>query len=207
MLFKKNIKKGFTFVEIIIASAILSLMVGFIYSLISYATREQIIGSVEQRLNEHADRIQDFIELTLQAQSREAGVSYPNMTGGYSTKIAFREGIGFPNQQLSYNSATKNLIYDPNVSTTGGEKIVGFSESATGLSHLDAVRFWPGMQVGGIPDGSFVNVWIEVSDHGLIEKLKQSGKVFKDTETPANTNNPAYWTKVVRVFTVGLRRD
>ncbi len=199
--------KGFTLVEMIIASTIVLLMSAVIFSLIGLVAREQRIGLIEQRLNEHADRIQDFIELTMQAQSKEAGVSYPNLVNGFSTKIAFREGIGFPNQQLSYDANAKNLIYDSDVSLANNERIVGFEEQADGLTHLDAVRFWPGMQVGGIPDGSFVNVWVEVSDHGLIEKTKQTGRIYKKESDIRNPNNPIYWVKVVRTFTVGLRQN
>lgn len=195
MRIKRNNKKAFTFVEVIVASSLFLMISAALMSIFYMVSREQYIGMIQQRLTEHADRVQDFIEVTLMAQSRDAGVSYPNLTSGYATKIAFREGIGMKNKELSYDSVAKALYYDPDMSKTGDTQVIGFPEKTKGLTHLTGVKFWPGMQTGGIPDSSFVNVWVEVSDAGLIAKAKHK-------KLPQN-----YPVKVVRNFTVGLRKE
>jgi len=184
--------RAMTFVEIIIAAFLTTLVALSVMSLLIITAREEKVGYVRQRVFENADRLQDRVTVLLQDASRNAGVYYADPVGSFYRRIVFRSAIGAPNHELRFIPNTKTLIYDPNMAMTGDEIALGFPNDS--IAQIVDVRFRSALQTGGITDSSLILVIIEVSDKGYAMKS------YRDATDSVN------WITSTRSFAVNLRR-
>lgn len=201
---KRNcrLSKGFTFAEAVIAIGIGGIVFATIMVLFSALIREQRIGYMRQRVFEKADRIQDEITELLQGASRGAGVFFADASGSFYRTMIIRTATGGANQQLKYDPVKRSLTFDPNINTTGGERLIGVLGTPKDPANPDDptcsimdVSFRAAMQTGGIPDSSLILVNVTVSDQGYATRH------YKDS---SQLKNHIIST---RSFAVNLRRN
>lgn len=178
---------GFTFAETVVAIGISGIVFATIMVLFSALIREQRIGYMRQRVFEKADRIQDEITDLLQSASRGAGVFFTDANGSFYRTMIFRTATGSANQQLKYDPAKRTLTYDPNISTSGGERLIGVLGTPKDPANPDDptcsildVSFRAGMQTGGIPDSSLILINVTVSDQGYATRHYKDASQLKN---------------------------
>ncbi len=190
---KSASRRGITLVETLIAVTIsLPIVTALMYLMVATA-REQKVGFVQQLVFDSADRIQDKITRLLQDASRASGVYFADADGEFYNRIAFRQQVGPPTQELFFDSASGTLTYDPDVNVSNNEETIDVASST--LCELDNVAFRASIKVGGIPDSSIVLVRLRVSDHG------RARSSWRDAGSQAN------WIVSTRMFAVNLRRE
>lgn len=186
---KKN--SAFTLAEVMIASALSTMVLGMVFSLFYLTAKEQREGYIEQRLRAHADRVEEYVTNTIREKSVTSGLFFSNPIGPYFRIVTFRKGIYDKIEMFSYNPGTKNLYHDPNNAASNDEIIVGFPENAQSSTHLDEVKFWKLLDnSSGNQASTAIGVYVEVSDHG------------KTNNAPTDKT---LWKKEVRTFIVALR--
>ena len=183
--------RGFTFVELLFAITIGSMIALGLMSLVSIVAREQRVGFVSQRVFNRADTYQDKITRILQQGSRQAGVFLRDPSGAMFRQIVFREGEGFPNQSLTYLPSTGRLIHDPDTAVANNEIIIGGNND--GLVMLESVGFRDTIKKGGIPDSGTILVSLAFHDNG---------RARSSYRNPADRVN---WITSSRTFAVNLR--
>ncbi|HOE62389.1 MAG TPA: hypothetical protein PKW18_06140 [Candidatus Sumerlaeota bacterium] len=194
--------KGYTFAETVVAIGMSGIIFVTIMVLFSALIREQRIGFIRQRVFEKADRIQDEVTELLQSASKEAGVFFTDANGAFYRTIIFRTATGGANQRLQYDPTKRSLTYTPDITVSGGQRLIGVlgkpknpsSPDDPTCSILD-VSFRTAMQTGGIPDSSVILVNVTVSDQGYATRH------YKD---PSKVKNHIIST---RSFAVNTRRN
>jgi len=185
-------KRAVTFMELTIGLALMAIVSGGIMGLLFLFGREHRVSFVEQRVFEHADRLQDRITVLLHTASRSTGVFYADPVGSFYHRIVFRKSVGAPNEELSFDPSEHTLTYDPDISVDGDEELLGLPSES--YSQLRDIRFRSAMKTGGIPDSGIIIILLEVTDRGYARRhYRDSTKTFNHVISS-------------RTFAVNLRR-
>jgi type II secretory pathway pseudopilin PulG len=190
---EKNEGKAFTFIEVIISIAITVMVGTSIMFLILIAFKTQKKGYIQLRTVDYAESVKEKITEYLRDGSREASVRCYPFDAVYANHIVFNSEVGAANRALTFNTETKILTYDPDISIEGNEKIIGLG--GDNLVTLDSVTFRRAMQTGSQPNSSIILVQLKVSDHGKGTIVRREGPEEID------------WQITTRDFAVNLRRN
>ncbi len=204
-------RRGFTLLEMLIAISVSSLVVPVVLFLMLQTARDQRQAFVEQRVFQHADRLQDRLQEIFRGShqsnnqifypgaSRQAGILMTAADGMFFNIVRFYADdptlATVPQQQVAYDGTTRELVYDPNLAVGGNEQIINLAEGPEAITSLDWVRFRVAQKDGGIPDSSLILVDFQVSDHGYAKRV---------THDP---NDPVNWIISHRTFAINLRRE
>lgn len=171
--------RGFTMLELIIASTLATLIAGSMIWLLISIVREQQVTMVEGRVYRRADMVQDRVTNLLRENASASNVlnfssthAVPGQTGQniFFYRLYFREGQNMPNQSIYFDTNNNELMYDPDISSNGDEERVDLGFRNTSSATLDHVWFSHGMRPGGIGDNSIIMVNLEVTDNGYGKK-------------------------------------
>ncbi len=202
----RNGRRSMTIVEVIIASTIVTITLGFIYQAVILIAREYRVGLIQAEINARADMIQDNIFSKLRHVSSSNIVQFSpsdivpgqtanNVTTTWYHRIIFRLSDEEPFQELRYDPTTKKLIYNPDRNTSNNEVDLTQGNIEMEFGELDYVWFGNALQPGNLPDSALILVELSVSDHG---KARQSYR---------NVSNESTWIKSNKSFCVYIRND
>jgi prepilin-type N-terminal cleavage/methylation domain-containing protein len=193
----RSFRRAFTLVELMCAMVVGLGLAGTVVLLLVQSATEQRSGFADTTVEEAAYILEANITTCLRCMSANQGVTPvwssvvtdgSGNTLGYSTISVFSPSNGgYIQASISYNSSTGQVTYTPDI-TAPAAQIVWMTNSATAA--LSQLYFSTSFNPDGSPDGSLVNVAIEMNDNGF----SQQGTV----------NNP---TSIFRDFSVQMRND
>lgn len=174
-----------TVVEVLLGASIGTLIVGGILTLVLLVGGEQRRTLADASLQHKIGATQDRILALLRSMSASESVIFGNPTtapggGTVYEKVIFAKGPApdFPREQLAYDPDTKQLVHDPNLSVTGDEIVLVGGQAETQLAEL---YFYPSLKVGGVLDGSVLNVWMKFDDNGSAGRRNPDGTLKHTT--------------------------
>jgi prepilin-type N-terminal cleavage/methylation domain-containing protein len=190
-------RRGFTLVELMVASTIALLLAGGVVELLLQASAEQRRGLGDSTVEEKAYMLQSEIASCLRSMSINQGMSpvYGTLVSdsngnplGYTSINVFYPTNGTYNRaNITFNPTNGQVIYTPNVLASGSQVLWMTNGSTIVLTNL---LFNSSYTTVGSENNSLVNVQFQMNDNGY------------SNQNP--TNNVA---SVFRNFSVQMRND
>jgi hypothetical protein len=189
-------RRGFTLVELVVASGVGMLIAGGGMLLLVEASKETYRGMADATVEQAASDLESRIFRCLRSMSASEGVVYttPGSVGpggyqGYQRIIVARGPTpDYPREELRFDASAAQAVYLPNRSISSTSQL--FMNSRSNVVVLRNLCFFPSFKQDGTPDNSLVNVVVEVDDAGY---ARRSGSV-----------NPA---RIQRTFAVKMRNN
>ena len=188
---------AFTLAELMAATAVGLALSGTVVLLLVQTTTEQRSGFSETTVEEKAYMLEANITTCLRSMSANQGltINYSSslitngITNGYQSVSMFLPTTNgaYMTANISYNSASGQVSYTPNVSTPSIQT-VWMSNSSTVM--LTELYFNTSYNLDGSQNNSLVNVVFQMNDNGFSQQ--------------SPTNNPA---SIFRNFSVQMRND
>lgn len=191
-------RRAFTLVELLVATAVGSVLAGTMLLLLCQTAREQRCGFADMTVEEQAYKLQANLTTCLRSMSANQGMT-PNYSSGlynsngnllgYQSVFVFYPITNgtYITGNISYNSASGEVTYTSNVSAPSIQT-VWMGKSATAV--LTEFCFSSSFNLDGSEDNSLVNVLFQMNDNGFSQ------------QNPVN--NPA---SLYRNFSVQMRND
>lgn len=204
-------RSGMTIVEMMVAVLLGSILPALLFSLMLMLGRMQRVSYYETRVFQQADILEDEITRILQnAHTSSIWLNPADADGAYFKSINFSKGIGvnpinnqmWPNERLTYNATTKVLTYDPDVTATSNERVLGMAPKSAPSSWLTLDRVWFYNAKPNSTDTSVksvILVTIQVTDNG------KGRQTFRNVATGGSAN--ANRITCNRTFAVVTRKD
>lgn len=197
-LSKDRCCRGFTMVELLVASSVAALVAGTAMLLLIQSAKENRRGVADATVEQVSSDLQNKIIQYLRVMSASEGVVFSspatNPSGtllGYQSIIVARgPAPDYPRQQISFNPGTGRVLYKSNLSSTNAAAILVQTNSRAVVRVLS---FTPSLKTDGTPDNALVNVLIKMDDNGSSGRFGSS-----------RSNNPA---NVWRSFAVKMRNN
>ena len=172
--------RGFTLVEVMIASVIALFVVVGVIGIMLQVGVEQRRGAADALLEQQAGLLQDHMTLTLRSMSAREGAHFTEpVLGAGGTPIGFGRVIvargtapDFPREELRWDRSTGAAIHDPDRAQSGNERVVFDSNVSVVLRHL---VFSPSIKPDGSPDASLIHVWMEMDDNAWGNRRTATG--------------------------------
>lgn len=191
-------RRGFTLVELLIASSVAMLIGGTTMLMLIESAKENRRGLADSTVEQAAGALQQKIIQQLRSMSASEGVAFSSpVTSGSGTLLGYKSIIvaqgqypDYPRQQISFNPTTKQVVYNSNLSSTNATVNLARGNSNAVVRQL---RFSPSLKSDSTVDNALVNVSIEMDDNGF---SRRAGSSYLD--------NPAY---VRRTFSVRMRNN
>jgi prepilin-type N-terminal cleavage/methylation domain-containing protein len=169
--FDNRRSRGFTLVEVMVASGLASLVTGAGLLLLLESARESRRGFADATLESKVNEVQTRIIGCLRPMSADEGVIFADpLTDQEGALLGFRRIIvargpapDHPREELRFESAGGRAVHDPNRAVAGNEVTLGQS---TAGAVVRRVSFWPSLKKDGTPDNSLINVSITADDNG-----------------------------------------
>jgi prepilin-type N-terminal cleavage/methylation domain-containing protein len=190
--------RGFTMVELLVASSLAALVAGTAMLLLIQSAKENKRGVADATVEQMSSDLQNKIIQDLRVMSAGEGVIFSspatNPSGtilGYQNIIVARgPAPDYPRQQISFDPGTGRVLYNSNLSSTNAPAILVQTNSRAVVRVLS---FSPSLKTDGTADNALVNVLIEMDDNGSSGRFGTS-----------HSNNPA---NVWRSFAVKMRNN
>ncbi len=186
--------RGFTLVELLIASSVAILIGGATMLMLIESAKENYRGIADATVEQAVGDLQQRLIQQLRSMSASAGVQFSSpVTNGakvFSKSIIVAQGPpneGYPSQQISFNSSTKQVLHIPNRANTNAT--VSLTRGGTNAV-VRQLLFSPSLKPDGTVDNALVNVRIEMDDNGFSRRV--------------GVYNPA---SVCRTFSVRMRNN
>jgi prepilin-type N-terminal cleavage/methylation domain-containing protein len=189
--------KAFTLVELLVATAIGSVLAGTVLLLLCQTATEQRYGFADMSVEEKAYALRANIASCLRSMSANQGMTPDYSSGlfdansnllGYQSIYVFSPSNGtYIAGNIAYNSATGSVIYTSNILNLSSQT-VWMSNSPT--AQLTEFCFTSSFNPDGSKNNSLVNVLFEMNDNGFSQQNPN--------------NNPA---SIYRNFSVQMRND
>jgi hypothetical protein len=184
---------AFTLTELMTASGIAIMVVGSVMLLLIESAKEQRRGMADATVEEFASDLQSQVMGIIRSMNATEGIVYTspatNSGGGFWHIIVARGATpDYPREELYFNPANGQAIYDPNRAIFNDEQVL--LTSRTSAFVLRNLCFKPSIKADSTVDNSFVNVLIDLDDNG------SSGR--------RASVNPAH---VQRTFSVKMRNN
>jgi prepilin-type N-terminal cleavage/methylation domain-containing protein len=190
-------RRAYTLVELLVATAVGSVLAGTVLLLLCQTSTEQRNGFADMTVEERAYTLQANITTCLRSMSANEGLTPDYSSGlydgsgnllGYQSAFIFYPSNGtYITGNVNYNSATGKVIYTTNISIPASQ-MLWMSNSSTAV--LTEFCLSTSFNLDGSQNGSLVNVFFKMNDNGF----SQQGA----------TNNP---TSIYRNFSVQMRND
>jgi prepilin-type N-terminal cleavage/methylation domain-containing protein len=189
--------RAYTLVELLVATAVGSIVAGTVLLLLCQTSMEQRSGFADMTVEEKAYLLQANIVSCLRSMSANQGLT-PNYTSGllnsggnllgYQSALVFSPSNGaYTTASITYTAASGQVIFTPDV-TAPSTQTVWMSNSLTAV--LTEFCMSTSFNLDGSQNSSLVNVLFQMNDNGF----SQQGA----------TNNP---TSIYRNFSVQMRND
>jgi prepilin-type N-terminal cleavage/methylation domain-containing protein len=190
-------RRAYTLVELLVATAVGSLLAGTVLLLLCQTSTEQRNGFADMTVEEKAYTLQANIVTCLRSMSANQGLTPNYATGlydnngnllGYQTANVFYPSNGsYILGCISCNPATGQVVYTPNVATPWIQTVWMTNTSTAVLTEFCMST---SLNLDGSQNSSLVNVMFQMNDNGFSNQ--------------GATNNP---TSIYRNFSVQMRND
>jgi prepilin-type N-terminal cleavage/methylation domain-containing protein len=190
-------RRAYTLVELLIATAVGSVIGGTVLLLLCQTATEQRKGLADMTVEEQAYKLEANITACLRSMSANQGMFPDNSSEIYDNNgnpLGYQSvDVFYPNNgayiagNISYNSATGQVTYTTNIANASAP-IVWMSNSATAaLTGFCLSYSW---NLDGSKNSSLVNVFFQMNDNGFSQQSRN--------------NNLA---SIYRNFSVQMRND
>jgi len=187
-------RRGFTLIELIVASSIAGLVLGVTMILLLASAKENKRGVADASVEVAASDLQNRIIFYLREMSATEGVIFANTaTNNSGAQVGYKSIIvargpapDNPRQQISFDASQGKVTYNPTWGGTNSPVVLIQTNSHQALRLL---AFSPSIKPDGRTDNALVNVILKLDDNG------SSGR---GTANPAN---------VCRTFAVRMRNN
>lgn len=172
---------GMTLVETLISASLMVFVSAGLLVLTLEAAKTQSRALVEATMNQEADLLQDRLLAYFRDMSSSESVifSKPLVTGGrlYRNVISAKgEAPTFNREELNFDQRVGKIFHDSD-RTDSEPPIVFFQpEVNSDYPKLTELYFFASLKVGGIPDGSKLNIYFEMTDDGHAGSRNEDGK-------------------------------
>jgi prepilin-type N-terminal cleavage/methylation domain-containing protein len=189
-------RRAYTLVELLVATAVGSVLAGVVLLLLCQTATEQRCGFADMTVEEQAYKLQANLTSCLRSMSANQGMNLSsglyNSNGlllGYQTIFVFYPVTNgtYITGSIGYNAASGEVIYTSNI-LAPSIQTVWMSNSPTAV--LTEFCFNPSYNLDGSQNNSLVNVLFQMNDNGFSQ------------QNPVN--NPA---SIYRNFSVQMRND
>jgi hypothetical protein len=79
-----------------------------------------------------------------------------------------------PREEIRFDSATGNVLHDPNRAVAGDEQVIF---RAGNQAKAQRVCFFPSVKTDGSVDTTLLNIWIEVNDNQTARRQDAAGSL------------------------------
>jgi hypothetical protein len=185
-----------TLVEVLLAAAISSGVIGGLMYVLVMVAREQKWEVADIVLQQEAGQVQDQLMRMVRSMSQSESVIFADpiiksgVTVHQSVVLARGKAPEYKREKIAFNSSNHTLDYVPDISVTGNTQVLYTNHCGAVLRNL---CFYPSLKPGLIPDSSTLNIWLEMDDAGLGQRRKSDGTMVTST--------------VIRSFTVKMRNQ
>jgi prepilin-type N-terminal cleavage/methylation domain-containing protein len=191
-------RRAFTLVEVLVATAVGSVLAGTMLLLLCQTATEQRCGFADMTVEEQAYKLQANLTTCLRSMSANQGMTLNPSSGlynssgnllGYQSIFVFypiSNGL-YITGSIGYNSSSGKVTYTSNI-LAPSIQTVWMSNSPTAV--LTEFCFNPSYNLDGSQNNSLVNVIFQMNDNGFSQ------------QNPVN--NPA---SLYRNFSVQMRND
>lgn len=177
-------KSGMSLVETLVSSSLLVIVSAGLLTMTIEAAKSQSRALVEATINQEADLLQDRLLDFFRNMSASESVIFsdPVTSNGrmyHNVICAKGEAPTFNREQLTYDSNDGVILHDPD-RTSNSEPVIYFEPKINSdYPRLQELYFFASLKVGGIPDGSKLNVYFELSDEGFAGLKNANGEAEK----------------------------
>jgi len=193
-----NRRGGFTLVELLVASAIATLLTGSTMLLLLQSAKEDRRAIASAVVERAASNLQDQILLYLRGMSASEGaactapVTDASVTSALYKTIVVARGPSpaFPREQISFDATRGAAVYYANRNQTNSAVVLMKSNTRVALRQL---YFYYSYKPDGTEDHTLLNVVIKMDDNGSAGWMTQS----------LGHNTASVW----RTFTVNMRAN
>lgn len=145
------------------------------------AAKTQSRALVEATMNQEADLLQDRLLAYFRDMSSAESVifSQPVVSGGRlyrSVTSAKGEAPTFNRDELYFDQASGKIFHDPDRTDSQPPVVFFQPEVNSDYPKLTELYFFASMKVGGIPDGSKLNIYFEMMDDGHAGFKNETGQ-------------------------------
>lgn len=177
-------KSGMSLVETLVSSSLLVIVSAGLLTMTIEAAKSQSRALVEATINQEADLLQDRLLDFFRNMSASESVIFSDPVSSnsriyHNVICAKGEAPTFNREQLTYVSDKGIILHDPD-RTSRSEPVIYYEpEINSDYPKLQELYFFASLKVGGIPDGSKLNVYFELSDEGFAGLKKANGEAEK----------------------------
>lgn len=174
-------QSGMTLVETLISSSLMVFVSAGLLVLTMEAAKTQSRALVEATMNQEADLLQDRLLAYFRDMSSAESVifSQPVVSGGrlYRSVISAKgEAPTFNRDELYFDQASGKIFHDPDRTDSQPPVVFFQPEVNSDYPKLTELYFFASMKVGGIPDGSKLNIYFEMMDDGHAGFKNETGQ-------------------------------
>jgi prepilin-type N-terminal cleavage/methylation domain-containing protein len=178
--------RGFTLVELMVASSLAALVAGTTMTLLIETAKENKRGVADSTVELVSSGLESKLLQSLRVMSAKEVV----FASPQSIIVACGPSPDNPRQKFSFDSSTGSVLYQSDLSSTNASTVLA---QTTSHGAVRDVNFSPSLKPDGTADYSLVNVLIKMDDNGSAGRSGSSG-----------SNNPAV---VWRSFAVKMRNN
>ncbi len=174
-------QSGMTLVETLVSASLMVFVSAGLLVLTLEAAKSQSRALVEATMNQEADQLQDRLLNYFRDMSASESVifSKPVVSGGrmYRSVISAKgESPTFTREEIHFDDNAGRVMQDPDRSDSTAAVVFYRPELNSDYPKLTELYFFASMKVGGIPDGSKLNIYFEMTDDGHAGLNDQQGQ-------------------------------
>jgi Tfp pilus assembly protein PilV len=177
-------RSGMSLVETLVSSSLLVIISAGLLTMTLEAAKSQSRALVEATMNQEADLLQDRLLDFFRNMSASESVIFSSPVSSnsriyHNVICAKGEAPTFNREQLTYNISNGTILHDPDRTSQSEPVIYYRPEINSDYPKLQELYFFASLKVGGIPDGSKLNIYFELSDEGYAGLKNSSGNSEK----------------------------
>ena len=177
-------RSGMSLVETLVSSSLLVIISAGLLTMTIEAAKSQSRALVEATMNQEADLLQDRLLDFFRNMGASESVIF-SMPVSLNSRIyrsvicAKGEAPTYNREQLTYDKNKGIILHDPDRTNQSEPMIYYRPEINSDYPKLQELYFFASLKVGGIPDGSKLNIYFELSDEGFAGLKNSSGNSEK----------------------------
>jgi hypothetical protein len=172
-------RAAFTIIEMWMSMAIGSVCMGAAGVIYLEVAKQQRMGLADAVLGQGVDNLEDQLTRLLRTMSATEGATLgsPSTNAAMFRVAVVSAGSGQPQQKVYFNPTLGSVIHDPNKDVAGDEIVLWHGEANALV--LKDLYFVLGLKEGYRPDGSLLNVCMELNDAKA--SRRRSGTGYAET--------------------------
>lgn len=180
----RRAKSGMSLVETLVSSSLLVIVSAGLLTMTLEAAKSQSRALVEATMNQEADLLQDrLLDFFRNMSASESVIFSSPITSNsriYRSVICAKgEAPTYNREQITFNSSNGTILYDPDRTSQSVPVLFYYPEINSNYPKLQELYFFASLKVGGIPDGSKLNIYFELSDEGYAGLKNSNGATEK----------------------------